>query len=81
MSKVVKKKLKIEGMHCNSCVMNIEFDLEDVEGVKSVKASLVREECEVEFDEEKVNEQVIIQTIQKTGYQAQVKQENEANPN
>ena len=77
---MIKKKLKIEGMHCSSCVMNIEFDLEDVEGVKSAKASLVKEECEVEFDEEKVNEQIIIQTIQKTGYQAQIKQDEQANP-
>ena len=70
---IVKKKLKIEGMHCTSCVMLIEGDLEDLGGVKSAKASLIKLECEVEFDEEKVNEQIIIQTIQKTGYQAQVK--------
>lgn len=74
MSKIIKKKVKIDGMHCNSCVMNVEFDLEDVEGVKSAKASLVKQECEVEFDEEKVNEQVIIQTIQKTGYQARLEE-------
>lgn len=55
--------------------MNVEFDLEDVEGVKSAKASLVKQECEVEFDEEKIGEQIIIETIQKTGYQAQVKNE------
>ena len=73
MSKIVKKKLKIDGMHCSSCVMLIEGDLEDLEGVQSAKASLTKLECEVEFDEEKVSEQVIIQTIQKTGYQAQVK--------
>ncbi|MBI2012038.1 heavy-metal-associated domain-containing protein [Candidatus Daviesbacteria bacterium] len=76
MSKIVKKKLKIDGMHCSSCAMNIEFDLEDVEGIKSAKASLVKEECEVEFDEEKVNEQMIIQTIQKTGYQARLQEES-----
>lgn len=81
MSKVVKKKLKIDGMHCNSCAMTIDFDLEDLEGIKSARTSYAKQECEVEFDEENVNEQVIIQTIQKTGYQAQIKQENEANPN
>lgn len=68
---MLKKKFKIEGMHCNSCVMNIEFDLEDVEGVKSARASLVKQECEVEFDEEKVALKDIIQTIQKTGYKTQ----------
>ena len=65
---MIKKKLKIEGMHCSSCVMNIEFDLEDVEGVKSARASFIKQECEVEFDEAKVTDEIIVQTIKKTGY-------------
>lgn len=73
MSKVVKKKLKIEGMHCTSCSMNIDFDLEDA-GVKS-KTSYAAQICEVEFDEEKLSIQQIIEVIQKTGYQAQMKDE------
>ena len=68
----MERKFKIKGMYCSSCAMNIDFDLEDLEGVKSIKTSYAKEECEVEFDEEKVNEQIIIQTIQKTGYQAQI---------
>ncbi len=68
MSKIVKKKLKIEGMHCVSCAMNIDFDLEDLEGIKSAKTSYAKQECKVEFDEEKINDQRIIQTIKKTGY-------------
>ena len=68
MSKIVKKKLKIEGMHCSSCAMNIDFDLEDLEGVTSVKTSYAKEECEVEFDEEKVKSEDIFITIKKTGY-------------
>ena len=65
---MIKKKLKIEGMHCSSCAMNIDFDLEDLDGVKSVKTSYARQICEVEFDEEKISNQAIIQTIKKTGY-------------
>ena len=72
MANVIKKKLKIDGMHCSSCVMNIEFDLEDLEGVKSARANLVKQECEVEFDEELVNLEEIYKTIEKTGYKAQV---------
>jgi len=65
---IVKKKLKIEGMYCNSCAMNIDFDLEDLQGVKWAKTSYAKQECEIEFDEEKINNQRIIQTIKKTGY-------------
>ena len=68
MTKIVKKKLKIQGMHCTSCAMNIDFNLEDLEGVKSAKTSYAKQELEVEFDEEKIDNQKIIQTIKKTGY-------------
>ena len=70
MSKIVKKKLKIDGMHCSSCAMNIDFDLEDVEGVKSAKTSYAKQETEIEFDEEKIKTEILIQTIEKTGYTA-----------
>jgi copper chaperone CopZ len=71
-SNIVKKKLKIEGMHCTSCAMNIDFDLEDLEGVESVNTSYARQECEVEFDEEKIQLQQIQDQVKKTGYIAQV---------
>ncbi len=70
MSKIVKKKLKVNGMYCSACAMNIDFDLEDLEGIKFAKTSYAKEECEIEFDEEKVKTEVIIETIQKTGYTA-----------
>lgn len=69
---MTKKKLKIDGMHCTSCAMNIDFDLEDVEGIKSAKTSYASQVCEVEFDEEKVRIEIITQTIQKTGYKAKI---------
>lgn len=71
MSKIVKKKLKIDGMHCTSCAMNIDFDLEDLEGIKTARTNYAKQETEVEFDEEKIKVDKIIITIQKTGYEAQ----------
>ena len=69
MSKIIKRKLKIEGMHCSSCALSIDFDLEDL-GVKSAKTSYAKQETEVEFDEEKIKPQKIIDQIKKTGYKA-----------
>lgn len=74
MSKIVIKKLEISGMHCSSCAMNIDFDLEDLEGVKSVKTNYAKQESEVEFDEEKIELKVILEQIKKTGYTASPKQ-------
>ena len=70
---MTKAKLKIDGMHCTSCAMNIDFDLEDLDGVKEAKTSFVRQESEVEFDQNKLDIQNIIATIAKTGYSAQIK--------
>ncbi len=56
-------------MHCVSCAMSIDFDLEDL-GVKNAKTSYAKQETEVEFDEERIKPQAIIDQIKKTGYKA-----------
>jgi copper chaperone CopZ len=72
MKKIVKQKFKIEGMHCSSCAMSIDFDLEDVDGVKSSKTSYAKQICEVEYEEGKANSDKIIKQIKQVGYKAQV---------
>lgn len=59
-------------MHCTSCAMNIDFDLEDIEGVKKAQTSYAKAETEVEFDEEKTKTTDLISSIKKTGYDANV---------
>lgn len=75
MNKTGKKKLKISGMHCASCAMNIDFDLEDLEGVTSVRTNYAKQESEIEIDEEKVKMDEVFKVIQKLGYQASIKEE------
>ncbi len=70
MSNIAKKKLKIEGMHCTACAMNIDFDLEDLKGVKTARTNYAKQVCEVEYDEKQVNDEDIIKSIKKTGYSA-----------
>lgn len=65
-----KIKLKIEGMHCSSCAMNIDFDLEDLDGVKVAKTNYAKQETEVEFDDGKLDAKILVETIEKTGYEA-----------
>lgn len=68
---MTKIKLQIKGMHCTSCAMNIDGDLEDnVAGIKSVKTSYAKQECEVEFDEKKTTVDQIIKQVKETGYTA-----------
>lgn len=65
---MAKKKFKIEGMDCSSCALNIDWDLEDLDGVKSSKTSYAKGKCEVEFDKDKIEEFKILETIKKSGY-------------
>lgn len=70
MSKIIRNKLKIDGMHCSSCAMNIDFDLEDLDGVQKAQTNYARQITEVEYDPDQINSEMIIQTIKKTGYKA-----------
>lgn len=69
----IRLKLKIDGMHCTSCSMNIDMDLEDLEGIKSAKTNYAKQESEVEYDPDKVEVEDILNQVQKTGYKAIVK--------
>ncbi len=61
-------KLKIEGMHCTSCAFDIDGQLEDTEGVVESNTNYAKSETEVKFDESKLGDKKIIDTIQKIGY-------------
>lgn len=65
-----KIKLKIDGMHCTSCAMNIDGELEDTEGVKQSNTNYAKQVTEVEFDEEKLSDKKIIEIIKSVGYTA-----------
>lgn len=67
-----KINLDIEGMHCSSCAMNIDFDLEDLEGVKTAKTNYAKQKCEVEFDENKITIEKVLKQVGKTGYKAEL---------
>ncbi len=69
---IAKKKFKICDMHCTSCAMNIDFDLEDIDGVKKAVTSYAKQELEIEFEEPKLNDTKIVEVIKKTGYTARL---------
>jgi P-type Cu+ transporter len=67
---IVKKKFKITDMDCAPCAISIDFDLEDLEGVKSAKTSYAKGLTEIEFDPTRVKDSIILETIKKSGYTA-----------
>ena len=76
MKKIV---LDIQGMHCSSCAMNIDFDLEDLDAIKEAKTNYARQKCEVEFDEDSISEDQIIKQIKDTGYAANLERRQQSN--
>jgi Cu+-exporting ATPase len=68
---MVKKVFKIIDMHCTSCAMTIDGDLEDTGHVKSSKTNYAKAQTEVEFDPAKITEEEIFEVIKKAGYTAQ----------
>lgn len=62
---MTKKTYKLGGMHCTSCAMVIESDLEDV-GVKA-KCSYAKQSLEVELDD-MVSEKTVKDVVVKAGY-------------
>ncbi|XP_059502735.1 copper-transporting ATPase 2-like isoform X2 [Stegostoma tigrinum] len=42
--------LQVEGMHCKSCVANIEGNIRELSGVQSIKVSLERKNAIVKYD-------------------------------
>lgn len=66
---MTKEQFKVNGMHCTSCAMNIEGELEDLRGVITANVNFAKQLTQVEYDERVVSSQQIISTIQKLGYQ------------
>jgi copper chaperone CopZ len=60
--------LKIKGMHCTSCSMNIDGELEDLDGVFKAETSYAQSTTKVEFDSTKVTRDSIVGVITDLGY-------------
>lgn len=63
--------LKVDGMHCASCAMLIEEELEELDGVAEVKASFRKQQARVVVDDASMVP-AVLETIDGLGYQARV---------
>ncbi len=67
---------KIKDMHCAACAMNIDGELEDTEGVLSAATNYAKAETKVEFDEEKIGTDRLLEAIKKAGYTVVINDKN-----
>lgn len=66
-----RRTLRIAGMHCASCAMAIDLDLEELPGVAEARTSYARATTEVAFDPARVGLDGIIAAIREAGYAAE----------
>lgn len=64
----MNQKIKVSGMHCGGCEMNIKMALEEKEGIKKIKADYKKGIVEVDFDENKIKIEEIKDVIRQVGY-------------
>lgn len=65
----VKKSLKINGMHCTSCAMRIDFELIDLPGVVAANTNFAKSQIEIEFDDQLITLPKIAAKIKQLGYE------------
>ncbi|WP_328690200.1 cation transporter [Streptomyces phaeochromogenes] len=65
--------LKVEGMHCASCGLLIDDELEEVPGVRSSRTDVRKGQSTVRLDDEgAADHAALIAAVERAGYQAVV---------
>jgi len=68
----MKAELHIEGMHCDSCAVDIKETLEETAGVREADVTFKRKTAIVDFDDQTVQQSTLLKKIQDLGYNATV---------
>lgn len=72
----MKEKFLVTGMSCAACSAGIEKTVNRLEGVEKAEVSLMAERMCVEYDENKVSKEEIIQAVLELGYGVETYDEN-----
>ena len=63
-----KANIKVSGMSCASCALNVEKSLKNLEGVDEAQVNLGTEEATVEYNPEKLNLSRLEAAVEEAGY-------------
>lgn len=77
----MEKKFDVSGMTCASCVANVTKAVEKLDGVIDANVNLMTNSMKVNYDENKVNDEKIINSVEKIGYGARVSGEKTSTEN
>jgi P-type Cu+ transporter len=63
-----KAEIKVSGMSCAACAVNIEKSLKNLEGVEEAQVNLGTDEATVEYDSEKLRLRELEKAVEEAGY-------------
>lgn len=66
----MKQKFNVTGMACSACQARVDKSVNKLEGVREVSVNLLTGSMQVDYDEENLNADNIIQAVIKAGYGA-----------
>lgn len=73
----MKQKFDIIGMSCSACSTHIDKAVRQIDGIYDVNVNLLNNSMAVEYDEEKVNQSLIMKTVEDAGYKALIESHKE----
>ena len=65
----MEKTYQVNGMSCVICKANVEKCLNNLDGVNNAIVSLMDNEVLIDYDETKVNENILAKTVKDNGYE------------
>ncbi len=66
----MQTKFNLSGMHCQSCVLDIQETLAETAGVNRAEVSYADAQAVVDYDENTVQTETLVKKIQDLGYTA-----------
>lgn len=69
---IMKQKFNVTGMTCSACSAAVERSIKKLDGTKDVNVNLVNNTMTVEYDDQVLDDNKIIDIVEKTGYGASI---------
>ncbi len=66
----MKKNFEVTGMTCSACSAHVEKSVRKLPGVASVSVNLLQNRMQVEYDDQALSEEAIMEAVEKAGYGA-----------
>jgi copper chaperone CopZ len=66
----ITRRYAVSGMHCGSCAMSIDWELEDMDGVVEARTSFATCVTSVTLDPQRASDDAILAAIARAGFVA-----------